>query len=461
MLKYTGISVPKDGRIGIMQVLKKLSHNKFLLALFLMLPCVCAASSKLSPLPAPEQITTKLVPLTISRSSVNIPQPLAAFVETILQKNPTMQAANAAISAAAARAKAAGYPIYNPSLAGEYQDSVDTTYSAGINQTIDWANKRKARHELGSANLIVARAEQSAVRLQLTSTILDAVVRYEGAKNVAKLAAEKTDILKQFVDLTKRRHQSGDVARVDVDLAQLTLSEAISQQADANIALNNALQVLRALSGEKEITIPSLPSTLPVLSVTQAEKSDLLEALPSVRVLESEYSSALARLRVAQRDRYADPTVGVQGGEEQTKEEGSGGLLSLTLNVPLYVRNPYRAEVTASNDDAIAAAQKRQAILQQANAEMESSSERYQLLRKSVAQWQLVSKNPLQDGTALVQRMWEAGEINTTDYLIQIKQRIDSQIAGIDLQYRAWQAWVEWLKASGTTEYWIMHKNNK
>lgn len=439
-----------------------LSCGSFVLMIAaLMMPHLCYAASKLPSLPEPEQMTVKSAPIAVSKISVKIPQALTQFVETILQKNPTMQAANAASAAATARAQAAGYPIYNPSLAGEYQDSVDTTYSAGINQTIDWANKRKARQEVGSANLYVAKAEQSAVRLQLTSTILDAVVRYEGAKSVAKLAAEKTDILKQFVELTKRRHESGDVARVDVDLAQLTLSEAISQQADANIALNNALQVLRALSGEKNMVIPSLPSTLPVLDATQAEKSALLEALPSVRVLESEYSSALARLRVAQRDRYADPTIGVQGGEEKTKEEGSGGLLSLTLNMPLYVRNPYRAEVTASNDDAIAAAQKRQAILQQANAEMESSSERYQLLRKSVAQWQFVSKTPLQDGTALVQRMWEAGEINTTDYLIQIKQRIDSQIAGVDLRYRAWQAWVEWLKASGTAEYWVVHKNNK
>lgn len=444
---------------------KKLPHKYKFSLLLLIFPYLCNGSSLLLPLPAPQQMTIKLTPLVTKTPTPNfdkhLNKPLLQFIETILQKNPTMESANAAVDAAAARAQAAGYPIYNPALAGQYQESVDTTYSAGINQTIDWANKRKARRELGSANFIVAQAEQSAVRLQLTSTILDAVVRYEGAKRVAELAAEKTDILKRFVALTKRRHQSGDVARVDVDLAQLTLSEAISQQADANIALNNALQALRALSGQNKITIPALPSTLPPLNVSQSQKSSLVEALPSVLVLNSEYTSALARLHVAQRDRYADPTIGVQGGQEITKEEGSGNLWNLSLNMPLYIRNPYRAEVTASNDDAIVAAQKRQATLQQATAEIQSSSERYQLLRTSVSQWQSVSQNPLQDGTALVQRMWEAGEINTTDYLIQIKQRIDSRIAGVTLRYRAWQAWVEWLKASGTAQIWITHTNNK
>lgn len=453
--------MPKGGEFAIMEALRKLKHKKFVLALVLMLPYICYSSSSAVSLPAPKQMSTPLAQLSDSKTRIENPNPLNQFVNTILQKNPTMQASNADVLAAAARAKAAGYPIYNPSLAGEYQDSVDTTYSAGINQTIDWANKRKARHAFGLTNVVVAKAEQSAVRLQLTSAILDAIVRYQGAKKVAKFAAEKTDILKQFVALTKRRHKSGDVARVDVDLAQLTLSEAISQQADADIALNNAIQSLRALSGQKEMTIPSLPNKLPILDVTQSEKTDLREKLPSVNVLKSEYSSALARLHVSERDRYADPTIGVQGGEEQTKEEGSGGLLSVTLNMPLYVRNPYRAEVKANNEDVISAEQKLRAGLQQTDAEIENSSERYELLRKSVSQWQLVSKNPLQDGVALIQRMWEAGEINTTDYLIQIKQRIDSQIAGVDLQYRAWQAWVDWLKASGTAEHWLNHKNNR
>ncbi len=55
----------------------------------------------------------------------------------------------------------------------------------------------------------------------------------------------------------------------------------------------------------------------------------------------------------------------------------------------------------------------------------------------------------------LIERLWKAGEISATDYLVQLKQRLDSQIAGVELQSRTWQAWVDWLKASGTIETWV------
>ena len=55
----------------------------------------------------------------------------------------------------------------------------------------------------------------------------------------------------------------------------------------------------------------------------------------------------------------------------------------------------------------------------------------------------------------LIERLWQTGEINSTDYIVQLKQRIDSQIAGVELKGRAWQAWSEWLRASGQVESWL------
>ncbi len=56
---------------------------------------------------------------------------------------------------------------------------------------------------------------------------------------------------------------------------------------------------------------------------------------------------------------------------------------------------------------------------------------------------------------ALLESMWETGEINTTDYLFQVQQTLDTQIAGIKLHRNLWGARIEWLSASNTLNKWL------
>lgn len=409
-----------------------------------------------------------LMPLLVNAAAfhktASLPQPiitnasLRIFVQQALESNPAIRAAEANVMAAQARQKAAAQPLYNPELTGEAQSSVEDTYSAGINQTVDWKNKRGAREKVGFADLQVAEAQLANLRQQFTAEILSALAAYQANQQVVSLAKERKYLLQQFVALTQKRHTNGDVPRVDVDLAQLALSEALAQQADAESSLNQALQTLRAITGFKQAHWPRFPTTLPKLQLTNDETEALLYQLPILQILNNQYLSAEARIRLAIKQRYPDPTIGVQGGYTKEGEE-QRRLIGLTVSIPLFVRNPYRAEVDAANYDAIEADQKRLALVRQARAEIESSAERYQILYQATLRWQQVSGKPLSDGMTLIERLWQAGEINTTDYIVQLKQRVDSQIAGAELKGRAWQAWVDWLKASGQGERWLQHRS--
>ena len=412
----------------------------FFLACFA--PSLANATTAMYPLPLPE-VTT-------------VSTPLNAFIHQVLENNPAIQAAKANVEATRARQTAAAKPLYNPELTGEAQQALENTYSLGINQTVDWANKRAARAQVGSANVAVAKAELASLRQQLASEILNALASYHTNVRVVALTKERTQLLQQFTDLTKKLHASGDVARVDLDLAQLALSEALAQQTDAEVTLNQSSQTLMAITGLKKNHWPNFPKHLPKLQLAQGEKNDLLYRLPILKILNDQSISAQARIHLAEKQRYADPTVGVQGGYTN---DGSAhqDLIGVTLNMPLNIRNPYRAEVTAANEDAIEVDQKRLNLIRQANAEIQISAENYQMLTKSVRQWQNISGKPLTDGMVLIERLWRAGELNTTEYLVQVKQRIDSQIAGAELKGHAWQAWTAWLKASGQSESWLKH----
>lgn len=379
---------------------------------------------------------------------------LNIFIAQVLENNPAIQAAKANITAAQARSRAASYPIYNPSLSAQKQNGIEKQTYVEIDQTIDWANKRDAREQVGVANAGVARAELAELRQQMAAQILGALAKYQAGQQAASLAKERSSLLQKFVTLTTKRYKSGDIARVDLDLAQLALSEALAQQADAQVNANQALQILRATTGFNQMNWPRLSSALPTLALHGIDTNSLASKLPAFVVLNQQYQTARARIKSAERERYPDPTIGIQGGESSGEGEHKK-LVGLTLNIPLFVRNPYRAEVDAANYDAIEADGKRANLIRQAKAEITGSAERYQTLYRAVQQWQQAAGKPLGDGMTLIERLWQAGEINSTDYIVQLKQRIDSQIAGVELKGRAWQAWAEWLRASGQIDHWL------
>ena len=113
--------------------------------------------------------------------------------------------------------------------------------------------------------------------------------------------------------------------------------------------------------------------------------------------------------------------------------------------------------MVGANQDAIAADKARLDAYWHAKARLQGSTSRYKTLFHSYNQWQKISAGSLNGGIKLLDKLWDAGEINTTDYLIQLKQRIDSQIAGAELHGQTWRAWFQWLDASGNLNQWLRY----
>ena len=69
--------------------------------------------------------------------------------------------------------------------------------------------------------------------------------------------------------------------------------------------------------------------------------------------------------------------------------------------------------------------------------------------------WQRSRAANAVDRAALLQRLWDAGEIGTTDYLVQLKQSLDTELTATGLRARAWEAFADWLAASGGLDRWL------
>ena len=55
----------------------------------------------------------------------------------------------------------------------------------------------------------------------------------------------------------------------------------------------------------------------------------------------------------------------------------------------------------------------------------------------------------------MLEKLWRAGEISTSDYLVQLKQSLDTALSGLELESQAWQAWFDYLTAAGRLNDWL------
>ena len=55
----------------------------------------------------------------------------------------------------------------------------------------------------------------------------------------------------------------------------------------------------------------------------------------------------------------------------------------------------------------------------------------------------------------LLERLWRAGELSLTDYLVQVNQTLDTQRSAVELRRTLWDAWFSWLAATGQTGRWL------
>ena len=118
--------------------------------------------------------------------SDNSSLPLKIFIYQFLESHPSIQAAKANVAAANARFHAAEQPLYNPELIAETEQKrqksfkdpelalegekpYEKTYTAGLNQTVDWVSKRSARSKVADRNFHIAESQLESLQQQLAT----------------------------------------------------------------------------------------------------------------------------------------------------------------------------------------------------------------------------------------------------------------------------------------------------
>ncbi len=378
-------------------------------------------------------------------------QVLSDFIQNALHTHPLILAEKANVEALKSQRRAAGRAIYNPELELDAETATDDRFTIGVNQTIDFGNKRAARENVATSRYSLSKSRLATVKNQVSVELLRALAKLHSAANQLELTDNRLQIVAEFADLAERKYRAGDLSQTEANLAKLSLTQAHIDYATQRSSFAEAEQSLRLQSQISTTSNwPQLPTDLPSVIASQFDINQLIATLPEVQTAQNEVAVLTDRIDLRQRERKPDPTIGLRAGEE-----GSDTLVGINLSIPLYVRNSYDAEVETAQFEQLAAQYRYKNIMNSAHTRLLAATTRFQSTRDAWLSWQNSGHSEHEKQTGLLKRLWEAGELSTTNYLVQLNQILDMQASATELRHQLWRAWFDWLTTSGEITHWL------
>ncbi len=381
------------------------------------------------------------------------PHDLQKFMQQVLPSHPRFTAARAELEAIKAQYDAATKAIYNPELELDAEKTDIRTATVELSQTIDWGDQRGAKTRIAKYRLAAAQARFQRERQRLIRDLLIALSNYQNKTRLADLSSQRMKLMKDFYALAKEKHAAGDLNQVELDLAQLAYSEAVLNNAQILAGQVNAEQSFYALYTSHGASLPELVYEFQNIAIPSDLDAFVL-SLPQMRIVRADVEASKNTIALRESESSADPTVALRGGKEDKQS-----LVGLTLTIPLYVRNNYRAEITAARSEYLQSEQLAQQAFRDLRRDITSLTRHYQLTYNAWQQWQASGQVSMKRQLKLLKRLWRAGDLSTTDYLVQIKQNLDTQSAGIELQNTLWSSWLTWLEATAQIDSWLQLNN--
>lgn len=412
-------------------------------------PFAHAQSTKAGPEGFPEIIT--LTPdggTPVIASSTVKRYDVASFVAQTMREHPAILAAKATLRAEQARARGMERGLYNPELELDFETADTETTTIGLSQTLDRHGKRKARAVVGRENVIAAQATLALVEKTLEAQLLDALADYQVNLDIVELSEKRVAFSREFLKLAKRREAAGDLSLTDVLTAELALSGSSADLASAKADLSKATQKLITLTGIENRSWPRLRGT-PSLDIARGIEPNPDE-LPEIRLALAQSRAMRSKIGMAAKMRKTDPTVGGRIGAE-----GSNVLFGVSLSIPLQINNNFSDSVDVAKAESQRADAGVLRVKRQTISRLNGTRRRFEASQQAWQDWQKTGAAQLDKQRALLKRLWEAGELGASEYLISYNQTFEAEVSSMELKAAYWRNWFAYLDASNSIPTWL------
>jgi len=402
--------------------------------------------------------STIAAPVTGTEASASLS--LSNFIKTSLADNPEFLALKADLQSAKATLRAADQAVYNPELELDYEniDEINSTIqTVGISQTIDWGDLQGSRTAIGRMGLQKATASYKLASQSFLSDLLMRQADHQTQIALQKLSNESLALMASFKTIAESRYRAGDLSQVELNLALLAYHQALMEQANVQSDASEAREKLRVLLGysagdfvgDSFKKIPGLPEQLPTPKI-KGDLDSFLQTLPLVKVQLADLQLSRNQVELKKSERAWNPTIGVRAGKED-----DDSLIGFNLSIPLNVRNNFSAEVDAAQQESIATEQRAHIAFRDARARIIVATERYRSLLTAWNNWRKYGRSSVDQQLSLIKKLWQSGDISASDYLLQLKQALETRATGLKLRNQLWQVAFEWMSLTDRLDDWL------
>ena len=147
-----------------------------------------------------------------------------------------------------------------------------------------------------------------------------------------------------------------------------------------------------------------------------------------------------SKAQYAMLETKADPTIGISAGKNDVDN-----VVGVTFSMPLNIRNDYQANAKAENQQANAAEASFRSVMRKQKYLIQASTASLISNKKYLGRWQQLMQGRGEHSAQLLQKQWQVGDLNTSDYLLALQQRAEGLYAGIELQAQFKISEVQWL----------------
>ncbi|WP_110457074.1 TolC family protein [Shewanella algidipiscicola] len=383
----------------------------------------------------------------------NSTPPFQAWLPELLQQFnqlPQIKAQQAKLKQAELMMLAADNAVYNPALDVSYEDGVDQTYGIGISQTLDWGDKRGAATRTAMLQAEILRSDVALSRSQALAELLLAIVEQRRQGKILHFQMQQLDAAQRQLTIAKQQLQAGLLSQAEHQLIQLELASRAAEHAMVEQEAIAADAKVLMLVGTASVAFNDFITALSVDDSRYVIRSEVTPELPALKGAYQQVLLAKWATEQVKADTAADPTISF--GAER---EGDDNKFTLGLSVPLHLRNNYRDTHAVASSEVAVAEQNYLAQVRVISQQQQLFQLSFPRLQQRYEQWrQLVLSSSAGIADALGQQ-WQAGDISTSDYLQSQRQLASSYLAGLSLESALYQAWLDWMGASGQLEHYL------
>ncbi|MEW6990024.1 TolC family protein [Colwelliaceae bacterium 6441] len=366
------------------------------------------------------------------------------WLDAQINKDPEVVKAKALLQATNHQAKSLTQAVYNPDFEASYEKEGDfDNFSIGLSQTIDVWDKQSINKTIGEIDLYGRQQQLLSLLESKKAKAISTLINWYSAKESVHIAIEREKQLQTLLDIVEEKRSAGILGPLDAELVYLNLSQVLNEIAQYQIGLTNAEVKIQELLPDWISEKPYLiPRKLGIS--TYSINTEWIDKHPDVQVAKAEWHVQQEQAKLSSIEYKANPTVGLSAGQN-----GEENTLGLTFSMPLNIRNNYSDSIKAAHSEANAAEANFRAIYRKQTFEAKANYESVVTIKKYYQQWQRLISGRVENSAKLLKKRWEAGDMNTSDYMLALNQRSEGLQAGIQLEKQFKLAEIEFLLSIG------------